>query len=181
VTISPSVNVQITSSSTSSDISSPTTGSNNEATADTATVEAEPSARVSPASSSSGPSPKATTTTPTPTSSRPPVSELEEAQLARATAAGHSAGQKLVGLRSAVEKTPPRPGGRGKPAYYVVVRSIPTSTFQGTLLSWERTLTYVGSGRGIHPFTIFHSFPTEAEAKAYWAAAVPSLPFIIYQ
>ena len=101
---------------------------------------------------------------------------MDAARVERAHEAGMQAARKLAGGIKAVPKTPPPVGGELRPRWYVVLRALQPEA-KGIYWRWRTShgvpgaaqAVMVGDAPGAN--TVFHGFPSKAEARAYAAAA----------
>ena len=101
---------------------------------------------------------------------------VDAARMERAHEAGMQAARKLAGGIKAVPKTPPLVGGEVRPRLYVVLRALRPGS-EGVYRRWRTSqgrpgaaeAVMVGDAPGAE--TVYHGFPSVAEARAYVAAA----------
>ena len=98
---------------------------------------------------------------------------LWDLRVQRACEAGEFALQKLLGKLQCVPKTPPMPGGPLRSCVWVVLRALPgIDDFGHYLGPFNEVAGYVECADGsLGKTVVFHGFPSEEEAKAYWTGA----------
>ena len=117
-----------------------------------------------------------------------PAEEDWDFRIARAISAGASAAEKLAERTTHVDPTPKL---SLRPRVYVLlrpgataVRSGAPARARGAATTWAAIRPYVACGRdlGLDPRSVFHGFPSQAEAREYWHEAtrlggpIPALP-----
>ena len=101
---------------------------------------------------------------------------MDAARMERAHEAGMQAARKLAGGIKAVPKTPPPVGGELRPRCYVVLRALQPKA-KGIYQRWRTSHGLPGAAQAVMvgdapgAETVFHGFPSTAEARAYAAAA----------
>ena len=101
---------------------------------------------------------------------------VDAARMERAHEAGMQAARKLAGGIKAVPKTPPPVGGELRPRWYVVLRALQPEA-EGIYRRWRTSHGLPGAAQAVMvgdapgAETVFHGFPSMAEARAYAAAA----------